>query len=126
MIYLQSWKTMVKKFTENDLTRAWPSRSLYFMGFPIVASFIQFSAPGSASNMMTVFAESRVNAERTLRALNHLVCMATLSTTHLPLLTTHISFVRRVMFMRRPSTFLPGTDPCIQLKDPTFSIPWQI
>lgn len=38
-----------------------------------VASFILFSAPGSGNNMITVFAESRVNAERTLRALNHLV-----------------------------------------------------
>lgn len=38
------------------------------------ASFILFSTPGSASNMITVFAESRVNAERTLRALNHLAC----------------------------------------------------
>lgn len=38
------------------------------------ASYILFSAPGSGNNMITVFAESRVNAERTLRALNHLAC----------------------------------------------------
>ncbi|KAI9284365.1 hypothetical protein BC943DRAFT_381309 [Umbelopsis sp. AD052] len=38
------------------------------------ASFIIFSTPGSGNNMITVFAESRVNAERTLRALNHLAC----------------------------------------------------
>ncbi|KAH8549664.1 hypothetical protein BGW37DRAFT_459270 [Umbelopsis sp. PMI_123] len=38
------------------------------------ASFILFPTPGSGNNMITVFAESRVNAERTLRALNHLAC----------------------------------------------------
>lgn len=49
------------------------SKTTLTLTLPLVASFILFSTPGSGNNMITVFAESRVNAERTLRALNHLV-----------------------------------------------------
>ncbi|RUP12500.1 hypothetical protein BC936DRAFT_139809, partial [Jimgerdemannia flammicorona] len=37
-------------------------------------SFLQFPPLGSGHNMVTVFAENRVNAERTLRSLNLLAC----------------------------------------------------
>lgn len=39
-----------------------------------LGSFIAFPPIGSGSGTVTVYAENRVNAERTLRSLNFLVC----------------------------------------------------
>lgn len=44
-----------------------------------IGSFIAFPALGSGSNTITVYAENRINVERTLRSLNYLVRMISLS-----------------------------------------------
>ena len=44
------------------------------INFPYLGAYIEFPPIGSGDNRVTVYAENRVNAERTLRALNFQAC----------------------------------------------------
>jgi hypothetical protein len=62
---------MVGKKQSFCLIDVWLLNYLYLY----LGSFIALPAIGSGNNTITVYAENRVNVERTLRSLNYLVCM---------------------------------------------------
>jgi hypothetical protein len=45
----------------------------FVIKFPFIGSFFSFPALGSGSNSVSVYAENRINVERSIRLLNHLV-----------------------------------------------------
>lgn len=67
-----------------------------------IGSFIAFPALGSGSNTITVYAENRINVERTLRSLNYLVRMMSLfSITRLIIIIVVVH--RSTRYMKSPS-----------------------